>query len=415
MTALTEARVARAIEVPTLLGTQLLFNVGFYAVVPFIAVVLTDDFGLAAVSVGFVLGARTFAQQGMFLAGGALADRFGARPIILAGCAIRIVGFGALAGSLWTASPQFWIFVVGTVLTGVGGALFSPALSTLVAAAERNRSAQHPDSPPRASLFAWLAVTGEIGAVLGPLAGAALFGWGFASVAASGAGFFTLIAILLWRLLPASRSEPARDREETLPGLASVRDRRFVAFAALHAADLLAYNQLYLTVPLALHRADAPVAAIGVVFAWVSVVTLGLQLPVARWCARIGTGPALRSGYSMSALGFLSLAATAPLELTPVARLGIIGFAVTCLTLGHLVVNPTAMAWIPTYTGVESTGSYFGLLSTCGGIAVLIGSLGVGALVDAAAVSPLVSALPWAFVALPLVAAAALVPRLMRG
>lgn len=70
-----------------LLTTQALFNVGFYAVVPFIAVVLRGDFGLGAAAVGLVLGARTFAQQGLFLVGGELADRFGARGVIALGCA----------------------------------------------------------------------------------------------------------------------------------------------------------------------------------------------------------------------------------------------------------------------------------------------------------------------------------------
>ncbi len=39
---------------------------------------------------------RTFSQQGMFILGGTLADRYGAKAIILAGCVVRVAGF--LAG-----------------------------------------------------------------------------------------------------------------------------------------------------------------------------------------------------------------------------------------------------------------------------------------------------------------------------
>ena len=52
-----------------LLASQLVFNVGFYAVVPFLALVMTHDFGMTATAVGVVLGARVFSQQGLFLVG----------------------------------------------------------------------------------------------------------------------------------------------------------------------------------------------------------------------------------------------------------------------------------------------------------------------------------------------------------
>ncbi|MDQ4117781.1 MAG: MFS transporter, partial [Actinomycetota bacterium] len=67
--------------------TQLAFNVGFYMVLPYLATHLAEDLGLAAALVGLVLGLRTFSQQGMFVVGGTLADRYGAKPVVLAGCA----------------------------------------------------------------------------------------------------------------------------------------------------------------------------------------------------------------------------------------------------------------------------------------------------------------------------------------
>ncbi|MFD3460271.1 hypothetical protein ACFWVM_11205 [Nocardia fluminea] len=55
------------------------FNIGFYLVVPFLAVHLADDLGLAAGLIGTVLGLRMLAQQGLFFLGGALAERLGYR------------------------------------------------------------------------------------------------------------------------------------------------------------------------------------------------------------------------------------------------------------------------------------------------------------------------------------------------
>ncbi|WP_237721453.1 MFS transporter, partial [Cronobacter sakazakii] len=111
-------------------ASQLVFNIGFYAVVPFLAIYLRDDMLLSGGLIGTIIGLRTFSQQGMFLLGGALSDRYGARTIILCGCVVRITGYLllALGGSLWAV-------VLGACLTGVGGALFSPSIESLLAQA----------------------------------------------------------------------------------------------------------------------------------------------------------------------------------------------------------------------------------------------------------------------------------------
>jgi len=79
---------------PVLLGSQFVFNIGFYAVVPFLAIFLRDDLLLSGGAIGLILGLRTFSQQGMFIVGGALSDRYGARSVILCGCVIRVTGPG---------------------------------------------------------------------------------------------------------------------------------------------------------------------------------------------------------------------------------------------------------------------------------------------------------------------------------
>lgn len=404
-----------------LLGAQLFFNVGFYAVVPFIAVVLSDDFGMAGAAVGVVLGVRTFAQQGMFLLGGILADRVGARSVILIGCAVRTTGFLTLSASLWADEPALWLFVAGTVLTGLGGALFSPGLSVLLAAFEaRPQSA----GSRRATLFAWLSVTGELGAVVGPLAGAALLGWGFGVVSASGAVFFAAVGLILWKLLPRDveirgrRGTPLdrahlRVRDGRMPP--SLRNGRFTAFAALHAVDLLAYNQLYFALPLALRSAETAPQTVGLMFAWVSVVTLALQLPVSRWCATVGSARALRAGYATSAAGFLALGIGAVLPLGADGDVVAVLLGATLLTLGHLAANPTALSLVPGFAGAHPTGSYFGLLATAGGVAVLFGNVAIGAVLDDPAGGPWRTVLPWVLLALALLTAAALMPRVLRA
>ncbi|MFS4507111.1 MFS transporter [Clavibacter sp. Sh2141] len=409
---MTTAAAARP-RPAVLLGSQLVFNVGFYAVVPFLATVMRDDLGLGALAIGLVLGARTFSQQGLFLLGGMLADRFGPRILITAGCAVRVSGYLGLA--LATDLPGF---LVGAVLTGMGGALFSPALQSLVAAADaRARDTRRPGRP---SLFAALVLVGEVGAATGPLAGAALLGLGFPATALIAAALFAAVGTALWCVIPADAGRS--DRASRPPGSApaspvpaspapdrwaAVRDRRFLAFSALFAVDLLAYNQLYLGLPLELGRAGAGTGAVGSAFLAVSLLTIALQWPVALLARRIGPGRALALGFATSATGFAAVAVSAVAPPPAGAALAPVAVLIVCLTLGHMLVGPVTMELVPSFAAGRPTASYYGLLASCGGIAVLVGGGVVGGILDASPASA------WGILtALPVVAAVGL-PRLL--
>ena len=97
--------------------------------IPYVADHLSAGLGLTTWLVGLVLGLRNFAQQGMFLPGGSLADRFGYKPLIVAGCALRTVGFALLG--LVDSVPAL---VVASAATGFAGALFNPAVRAYLAA-----------------------------------------------------------------------------------------------------------------------------------------------------------------------------------------------------------------------------------------------------------------------------------------
>ncbi len=122
-----------------LVANQFGVNVGFYMVLPYLATYLAEDLGYAAALVGAVLGARVLAQQGMFLVGGTAADRLGCRPMIIVGCALRVVAFGLFA---LTSAPAG--VLVAVVLTGLAGALFNPAVRTYL-----TREAGPDDGPAR--------------------------------------------------------------------------------------------------------------------------------------------------------------------------------------------------------------------------------------------------------------------------
>ena len=74
---------------------SLLVILGFFVVMPMISLRFVDQLGWAAGVVGLALGLRQLTQQGLGVFGGSLADKFGARPLIVCGLLLRALGFAS--------------------------------------------------------------------------------------------------------------------------------------------------------------------------------------------------------------------------------------------------------------------------------------------------------------------------------
>jgi MFS family permease len=368
---------------------------------------------MGAMAIGIVLGARTFAQQGLFLFGGVLADRWGARQLMITGCLVRIAGFLLLA---WAA--DFPLFLLGAVVTGIGGALFSPALQSLVASAAQNGITQKGNARDdttqddtvhsgdnrqhnRSTLFALVVVCGEVGAVVGPLLGSLLLHTGFDTSLLAGAVVFAVMALVFWLFLPKTRAQAAKTSAE-LPGhsptsglWSCLREKRSIGFAAFYSVNLLAANQLYFGLPIELERSGAGVQALAAVFGYASILTITLQWPIARLMRRAGPKIALPLGFAAQSMGFAALAALAviptPIDLAVLPAI----LLVTGLALGNMCVTPMAMGLVLEFSAERPTGAYYGLLASAGGLAVVIGNAALAPLYELAYTASITALAPW--------------------
>ncbi|MDG9715892.1 MFS transporter [Streptomyces sp. DH24] len=383
-----------------LILTQLAFNIGFFAVLPFLAEHLGGAMGMAGWLVGFVLGLRTFSQQGLFVVGGALADRYGVRPVVLAGCVLRIAGFAWLgfAGRTWA--------VIGAVLLiGFAAALFSPAVESEVA-----RQAvlwEESGGGPRTRVLALFTVAGQAGAFVGPLLGALLLSVDFRTACLAGAGVFVLVLAGHALLLPQHIPGRPRTRMAGGPRLL-LRNRPFLALCCAYGAYLLAYNQLYLALPDEVERATGSQAALAWLFALSSLLVVAAQLPVTRWAGRrLAARRSMAAGLVLIAAGFAVVAAARPAGWTGTAGLLPAAGFVVLLTVGQMLVAPVARAWVPDLAEDGRLGLYTGALSSVSGLIVLAGSSATGTLLDLG----LPPAVPWLVLAAVPLAAVALLPR----
>jgi MFS family permease len=329
---------------------------------------------------------RTLSQQGLFLIGGSASDRLGARGVIIAGCALRTVGFGLFA--LGDGLP---VLLAASVLSGLAGALFNPAVRAYLAL----EAGDH-----KAEAFALFNVFATTGALIGPLLGSALLLVDFRASALTAAAIFAVLTVAQALVLPAREVAPARG--SLLGDWREVAgNRRFLLFALAMVGMFTMENQLYLLLPDGARKATGWDGAAGLVFLVGTLANLGLQLRVTRALkARGSRARWISAGLALMGLSFVPpMAVTGytagPDGLTDAALRSVPVLAgVLLLYLGVMTAQPFVMELIPGFGRTELTGTYFGLFYVVSGIAAAVGNAVVGWAMDTAGRAG-VPWLPW--------------------
>ena len=384
-----------------LMVNQFAINLGFYMLMPYLADHLAHGLGLAAWAVGLVLGVRNLSQQGMFLVGGTLADRYGCKPMILAGCVLRTVAFGLLA-----VASSLPALIVASALTGLAGALFNPAVRAYLAADAGEER--------RVEAFAAFNVFYQAGVLVGPLAGLALLTWDFGAVCAVAALVFGALAVLQARALPA-RPPADRGAEPAWRAVAAdwrtvAANRPFLRFAAAMSGSYLLAFQVYLALPLRARElfGERTGVVTGAVFAVSALAALSGQLKLTAWAKRNLPGPrAVVCGLVVMGAAFLPMLRGSHGAVAGVAALTV---CAALLAWGGALLYPFEMDTVVRLSGDRLVATYYGAYNTASGIAISLGNLAVGALFDTG-----VRWLPWAALGATGFVCAALVAQLHRA
>ncbi|WP_033135453.1 multidrug efflux MFS transporter MdtH [Aeromonas finlandensis] len=334
---------------------------GFFVVMPMISLRFVDQLGWAAGLVGLALGLRQLTQQGLGVFGGSLADRFGARPLIVTGMLLRALGFATLA---WADSGAMLIF--SCFLSGLGGCLFDPPRAALVIKFTRPHE--------RGRFISLLMMLESAGAVTGALLGSWLLRFDFTYVCLLGAGLFILAALCNWILLPAYRIsvKPTPMRE----GLGQVlADRAFCRLVLILSGYYMLWVQVMLIFPILVKQLAGSTTAVGWMYSLETALSLALLYPIARFSERrYKLESRLMAGILLMTVG-IGLVAF-------VSTLSGIFVLLACFYLGIIICEPARETLMTRLANPTARGSYMGFSRLGLALGGMTGYVGGGSLYD---------------------------------
>ncbi|MDF7681114.1 multidrug efflux MFS transporter MdtH [Enterobacteriaceae bacterium ESL0689] len=345
-----------------LLVDNMLVVLGFFVVFPLISIRFVDQLGWAALLVGLALGLRQLVQQGLGIFGGAIADRLGAKPMIVIGMLMRAGGFGLMA-----VAHEPWILWLSCILSGLGGTLFDPPRGALVVKLVRPHL--------RGRFFSLLMMQDSAGAVIGALLGSWLLQYDFRFVCIAGAVLFLICAAFNARYLPAWKlstvKTPVRE------GLGRVmRDKRFVIYVLSLTGYYMLGVQVMLMLPIMVNDIAGSVTAVKWMYAIEAVLSLTLLYPIALWSERhFSLESRLITGLLIMTSAMFPIGLTH--HLPPL-------FALICLFyFGSIIAEPARETLGASLADPQARGSYIGFSRLGLAFGGAIGYTGGGWILDA--------------------------------
>ncbi len=330
---------ARSLGKYFLLLDNLLVVLGFFVVFPLISIRFVDQLGWAALIVGIALGLRQLLQQGLGIFGGAIADRFGAKPMIVTGMLLRAAGFATMA-----MADEPWILWFSCALSALGGTLFDPPRTALVIKLTRPHE--------RGRFFSLLMMQDSAGAVVGALIGSWLLQYDFHFVCWVGAAIFVLAAGWNAWLLPAYRISTVRiPMKEGM--LRVLRDRRFLTYVLTLTGYYMLAVQVMLMLPIVVNEIAGSPAAVKWMYAIEAALSLSLLYPLARWGEKhFRLEQRLMAGLLLMTLSLLPIGLTTSLQ-------GVFTL-ICCFYLGSIIAEPARETLSASLADPRARGSYMG-------------------------------------------------------
>jgi POT family proton-dependent oligopeptide transporter len=350
----------------------------YYGMNSVLAVYLTGTvaeggLGFSELSVGFLQSIVYAMTYVLPILGGALADRYGYRRMLMVAFSLLATGYFA-AGFMSTYAVIF----LALLIMATGSGLFKPIISGTIA-----RSTDDSNSAFGFGIYYWMI---NLGAFLAPLVVSVLkgFSWQYVFMASAlYTGLMLIPTVFVYKDPP--RPENTKALKDVLKGAAEVLgDSRFMLMIVVYSGFWILYFQNFGTVLWYLRdfvdktpvntAVNALVGGLGITFSFdaehVTVINAGtiilLQVLVSRIVKTKPALPTMVTGMVFGAVGFLLLAAS--------QNAWVFVAGITVFSIGEMTAHPKYYSFVGLVAPADRKAVYMGYAFLYGVLGSLLGS-----------------------------------------
>jgi MFS family permease len=342
--------------------------IGNTLIFPFFALYITQRFHVGMTQAGLLLGTFSVASLVGSVLGGALADKFGRRRMVLFGLV-----FSALSAVTMGLVDNLATFYGVAVVVGLLADMAGPARQAMVA-----------DILPeeqRAEGFGLLRVVANLSWIIGPTIGGLVASYSFLLLFVLDAIMSLITAVIVYKFLPETR--PAMAEEEEKQSLAQtfigygvvLKDGAYIAFLLVSMLMAVVYLQLYSTLSVYLrdtHGIEAQ--GYGLLLSMNAGVVVLFQISLTRKTKNLAPMLMMAAGAGLYTIGFSLYGFTSTYAFFVVAMLFI--------TFGEMIVVPVGQALAARFAPADMRGRYMAFYGMTFTIPQIIGPTAAGLIMD---------------------------------
>ncbi|MFX1417908.1 MAG: MDR family MFS transporter [Promethearchaeota archaeon] len=338
--------------------------IGSFLLYPFYSLYITSRFGVGMIEVGYLLAINSVGNIIGGVIGGALADKYGRRTMILLG--LIVSGIGSIILGLVNTLNLFYIVAA---FLGLIGSFGGPARQAMVA-----------DLLPKekqAEGFGILRVAFNLSAVIGPLLGGFLASQSFMLLFILDAVSSIITAVIVFCVIPETKPQLDDSKSEetvmkTIYGYKEVlKDWRYLLFLSVSAITVLVYMQMNSTLAVFLRDYHGfPESGFGLLLSMNAAMVVFFQFWITRKISKYSPMKIMAFGTLFLMIGFSMYGFISEPYLFFVA-MGII-------TVGEMIVYPTGQSSAASFAPEDKRGRYMAVYGFQWMIPNMFGALGAG-------------------------------------
>lgn len=341
---------------------------GSFLLYPFYALYITEHFGVGMVEVGYLFSILSVGNIIGGVIGGALADKYGRRAMVLIGLVVS--GIGSILMGLVNNLNIFYI-IAGFL--GLVGNFGGPARQAMVA-----------DLLPKekqAEGFGILRVAFNLSATIGPLLGGFLATRSFMLLFIADAVSSIITAIIVFLVIPETKPQKQDDKPEetvmkTLIGYKEVlKDGIFMLFLTVSAITVLVYMQMNSTLSVFLRDVHGFSAQnFGFLLSMNALMVVLFQFWITRRISKYAPMKMMILGTLFYMIGFGMYGFISAVYLFFIAMI--------IITVGEMIVTPVAQAAAASFAPEDKRGRYMAVFGFQWAIPNLFGVLAAGLVME---------------------------------